>query len=325
MAALQGKIQYLPLDKLIASPVKIRDIQKDSEELTYLVNSMLTNGFLESDPAIVLYNSEAGTYKIIDGLQRSEAARVIGLKEIPCFVTHDLTEANEMRLQFAKNMCRVRTSPTDQANHIIKYCTLPENTGKTQEQIASELGVTQAHVSNVMNLKKLDTAVQEFVHDGQIPFAKACALAKYIPNGFQGEFVKMAQDADQTIVQFVNLMKEHRKEIMKHGKVAKEGVRAYKRLSEDELIRKLEVAENQLNNLTPDHSSYTVVGERVRVLQECLSVDPDTLAEMAMKKEQEKASKDANKLEKKMSKINEEAEKIRAQLKAQAAAKAAVA
>lgn len=311
----KGKLTTLPIKDLRSSPIKIRDIQTDSQQFEFLKLSMLENGFLESEPLIV--HNDHGNYIICDGLHRKAAAEAVGITEVPCVVVDSLTEADEMKLQFAKNICRVDTTPTDQARQILRYATLPENIGKTQAQIATEMGVSQSYVSSIMRMKNLDPEVLNAIEEGEITFPQASLLAKFIPSGMQHAFLDLVKEPGNTITGLADILKGHRRVILQEGKAKPDSaIRVFKLLSKDVIVRMLEKAETTLANLNTDHSEYKIIGERVHVLQEILSVDPETQSALARQAAAEKAEKEAQKMAKKLEKYNAEAEKLRAQLRA---------
>ena len=100
--------------------IKIRDIEPnkkqprknfDKEKLEILSESIKNHGLVQ--PILVRKNS-AGTYMIIAGERRWRAAKMAGIKEIPCIVK-DFDEAEIMEIALIENLQRENLNPMEEA------------------------------------------------------------------------------------------------------------------------------------------------------------------------------------------------------------------
>ena len=313
---MTGIFKKLNVETLVPSPKSIRKPQLKKNDFDYLVNSIRSIGFLEDSPVVVTDEGN-GVYKIIDGLQRYTAARKLGFMEVPCYIAPNMSEADEMILQFSKNVCRVSTDPSDQAAQILKYAALPGNINLTQAELAKIFNVSQGYISSVMRLNSIHPDVKEAVLNGNITFARACALGKHIPTGFQHQFLDLAKE-NSPLNTFIDLLKAHRKEILNNGRISPNtNIRTFKVLSKDELIKRLEVAESQLTNLTSESPHFIQISERVAVFQETLCVDPETIARGKESEQMRKDNKAREILSKKQEKYEKEAQALKQQLQVQ--------
>jgi ParB family chromosome partitioning protein len=91
------------------------------------------------------------SYQIVAGERRWRAARVIGLKEVPCIIL-DIDSKKSAELAIIENIQREDLNIFEQAAAI---SSLIDIYGLTQEQAAKQLSLSQSHVANKLRLLKL--------------------------------------------------------------------------------------------------------------------------------------------------------------------------
>lgn len=113
-----GGLAYIPVSKLYPHPDNPR---KDLGDLTELAESIKANGVLQN--LTVVPNMVVGEisgdvwqrgYKVIIGHRRLAAAKLAGLKELPCVVV-EMTEREQMSTMLTENMQRSDLTVYEQA------------------------------------------------------------------------------------------------------------------------------------------------------------------------------------------------------------------
>ena len=127
----------------------------DEEKLDELATSIERHGLIQP---IVLRKLGKG-YEIVAGERRWRAARIVGLKEVPCIVK-ELTDEENMLLAIIENMQREDLNPIEEA---AAYESLVKKLGYTQEKLAERVGKSREYCANMMRLLKLPSEVQQLV------------------------------------------------------------------------------------------------------------------------------------------------------------------
>lgn len=140
----------------------------DSDKLNDLAESIKIYGVVQ--PLIV--KNENGIYKIIAGERRWRAARLAGLKTVPCIV-RDCTNAEMMQVALIENLQRQDLNPIEEAEAFEK---LINEHGVTQERIAMIVGKSRPAVTNSLRLLNLPVEVKNMIVSGQISSGHARAL-----------------------------------------------------------------------------------------------------------------------------------------------------
>jgi ParB-like chromosome segregation protein Spo0J len=155
----------IPLDKIV-SKLPVRRLS--SLGIKKLVESMKWAGFLESYPLIVVL-LEDGTYLLIDGNHRFEAAKELGISLVPGVIKTNLSELDRYKLAIQANMAT--ESATYQnlvTNAEFIWARLAEIDGRdadqppekqkkkyTQSQVGEMLGWGREKVANYAALQKI--------------------------------------------------------------------------------------------------------------------------------------------------------------------------
>ena len=91
-------------------------------------------------------------YELVAGERRLRAARMLGLREVPCIII-DADDGLSAELALVENMLRENLNMFEQAE---AFAHLAERYSLTQEEIASKMSLSQSAVANKMRLLKLN-------------------------------------------------------------------------------------------------------------------------------------------------------------------------
>ncbi len=141
----------------------------DTEKLEALRSSIAEHGVIQP---ILVTPTQNGTYKIVAGERRWRAAKLAGLKEMPC-VIRDFQEQTVMELALVENLQREDLNPIEEAEG---YLGLMEQFSLTQDEIAQKVGKSRSAVANALRLNHLVPQVKKLVIDGALTQGHARAL-----------------------------------------------------------------------------------------------------------------------------------------------------
>jgi len=130
----------------------------DQEKLQELADSIRTYGVLEP----LLVRPADGAYELVVGERRLRAARMAGLREVPCRVV-DLDARAAAEVQLLENLQRQDLDAIEEAQALRA---LIEEHGYTQEQLAERLGKSQPWVASRLRLLNLPETVQDRITRG---------------------------------------------------------------------------------------------------------------------------------------------------------------
>jgi len=141
----------------------------DKAALEQLAESIRQAGVLQP----LLVTREGMRYRIVAGERRYRAARMAGLRTVPC-VVRDLAEHEKMEAALIENLQREDLNPIEEAAGIRA---LMDKCGYTQEMAAKRVGRSRPAVANLLRLLSLPEEVQELVISGQLSAGHARVLA----------------------------------------------------------------------------------------------------------------------------------------------------
>ena len=139
-------IEMVPLEWLEPHPDNPR---KDLGDLTELADSIRANGIMQN--LTVVSSPNDGMLRVVIGHRRMAAARLAGLKEVPC-VLSQMDEKEQMATMLAENMQRFDLTPYEQAWGFQQMSLL----GCGIDEIANRSGFSKATVKRRLEMAKLD-------------------------------------------------------------------------------------------------------------------------------------------------------------------------
>jgi ParB family chromosome partitioning protein len=167
MSADLKSIQELDINEIQPNPLQPRGaIAPDT--LMELVDSIKEHGILEP---LVIAHTPAG-YQIIAGERRWRAAKLVGLKVVPCIIK-ETSPQNMLEMAIVENVQREDLNALDRAKAFER---LLQEFGLNHAGIAERIGKSQAYVSNTLKLLELPDALKDGLLTGMISEGHARAL-----------------------------------------------------------------------------------------------------------------------------------------------------
>lgn len=163
------RVRYLPVAGIRANPDQPRRIF-DEKALHELAESIRQYGILQ--PLTV--RSAPGGYELIAGERRLRAAKLAGLREVPCLLAR-AEEENSSVLALIENIQRRDLHYFEEAAAIAR---LIKNYGLSQEQAADKLGKSQSAVANKLRLLRLSGECAALLREHDLSERHARALLR---------------------------------------------------------------------------------------------------------------------------------------------------
>jgi len=160
-------IVEISVDQLQANPLQPRGIITP-ESIADLVGSIKEHGVLEP---LVVAHTPAG-YQIIVGERRWRAAKMSGLRTVPCIVK-ETSPQGMLELALVENVQREDLNPIDRAKAFER---LLEEFSLKKSEIARRIGKSASYVSNTLKLLELPDAIKDGLLSGLITEGHARAL-----------------------------------------------------------------------------------------------------------------------------------------------------
>lgn len=159
----------LNLSELRSNPYQPRQ-NFDEEALQELASSIKEHGVFQP---IIAKKSIKG-YEIIAGERRVRASILAGLETIPAIV-RDFSDEEMMEIALLENLQRENLSSLEEA---MAYRKLLETLRLTQEQLATRLGKSRSHITNMLGLLTLPEEVKDLLVENKISMSHARVLSK---------------------------------------------------------------------------------------------------------------------------------------------------
>lgn len=112
------------------------------------------------------------SYEIVAGERRWRAAQMAQLHDVPV-VVRDLADAEALEIAIIENVQRADLNPIEEA---MAYEELMVRFGRTQEQVAQDVGKSRSHVANTLRLLKLPDSVKALLREGKLTAGHARTL-----------------------------------------------------------------------------------------------------------------------------------------------------
>ena len=207
MQLLRGKknyesdrVFYLPVTQIVPNRAQPR-VHFDEAALAELAGSIRRYGVLQP---LTVRRSSGGGFELVAGERRLRAARMAGLKEVPCLVSA-VGEEDAALLALIENIQRRDLNYMEEAAALQK---LIAAYGLSQEQVAEKLGRSQSAVANKLRLLKLPAAVLETLRDGGATERHARALLPLEDPSLQARAAQAILEGRLTVAQTEALVQE---------------------------------------------------------------------------------------------------------------------
>lgn len=170
----RSEIVYLDVDVLIPYKNQARKIFQH-EELEQMAQTIRDHG-IRQPLTVIKRRPEEAQFEVISGERRLRAAKMAGLKRVPCIILLDLDKAEEIAL--IENIQRQDLHPVELANALLE---LSQRRGwGAQAELATKLGMNASYVSEALKIARLSDAVKDLLSQqnvrGRDVLRKVCSL-----------------------------------------------------------------------------------------------------------------------------------------------------
>lgn len=169
----ERKILMLKPDDIVPCPHQPRKVF-DQYELQILADSISASGIIQP---LTVRKGDGGKYILIAGERRLRAARIAGLRRVPC-VLHRTDEVTSALYSLTENMQRSDLNFFEQAVGINRLIT---DFKLTQSEVAARLGLANSTISNKLRLLKLSPEIQNRISAASLTERHARALLRLMP------------------------------------------------------------------------------------------------------------------------------------------------
>jgi len=137
-------------------------------------------------------------YTIVSGQRRYEAARMVGLKDVPCLVIDEPSDASHTLVsQVTENLQRKAMTASELALAVQSLV----QSGATQEAVAHKLGIQASQVSLLLNLLVLSGPVKVAFERGRIESPRAAYDLNKLPPQLQEQLIGEAEHKGRIVTQ----------------------------------------------------------------------------------------------------------------------------
>jgi ParB family chromosome partitioning protein len=161
-------VARLAIADIAANPAQPRR-RFTPEAMDELIASVRAHGVLQP---ILVRPVSGGRYEIIAGERRWRAAQAAGLHEMPA-VVRELDDRTAFEIALIENIQRSDLNAIEEARG---YRRLIEDYQHTQQVLATIVGKSRSHITNLLRLLDLPDPIQTMVEDGALSMGHARAL-----------------------------------------------------------------------------------------------------------------------------------------------------
>jgi ParB family chromosome partitioning protein len=151
--------RMISLDKIDPNPEQPRS---EFGDLTELTASIAEKGVLE--PLLVKPSRQDGRWMIIAGERRFRAARLAGLKEVPC-VEMEVDEGTIAEIALIENMQRKDLTVWEEADGLLALC---DRFGYTHEEVARKVGKSRTTVTEALSIAAIPPDVRNICRQADV-------------------------------------------------------------------------------------------------------------------------------------------------------------
>jgi ParB family chromosome partitioning protein len=154
-----GNVLYIEVGRIKRNPHQPRK-NLDKTRLQELADSIKEHGILQ--PLVVTKTGDE--YEIIAGERRLEAAKIVGLPEVPVII-RDSSEQEKLELALVENLQRDNLNPVEKAYAFKK---LIDEFNFIQQNVAKRIGKSRESVANTLRLLDLPAEIQRAILENKI-------------------------------------------------------------------------------------------------------------------------------------------------------------
>lgn len=195
------QFSLLALDSLQPDPHQPRrEMESENHSVTEahtlqgLANSIREVGILQP----IRVRPQGAGYVIVSGQRRYEAARMLGLQEVPCLIIEEPQDsAQTLVSQVTENLQRKAMTATELA---LAVQTLTQ-AGQSQDVVAKKLGIQSSQVTLLLNLLTLSGPVKSAFERGRVESPRAAYDLNKLPPALQEQLIVEAEQKDRVVTQ----------------------------------------------------------------------------------------------------------------------------
>jgi ParB family chromosome partitioning protein len=169
MAELQNAVFWIEVDKISPNPYQPRR-EFDQNNLKDLAESIRQYGVLQ--PLVVTRKEDSHddgsisvTYELIAGERRLRAAKLAGVKEVPCVVRVGDDDRSKLELAIIENIQREDLNSVDRAK---SFQQLADEFKLSWAEIGKKVGKSREYVSNTVRILMLPQDILDALISGKI-------------------------------------------------------------------------------------------------------------------------------------------------------------
>jgi ParB family chromosome partitioning protein len=163
------KVIEVSVGEIVANQNQPRQ-EFEQENLQSLADSIKVHGILQP----IIIRNKNGSYEIVAGERRFRAAKMIGLRKVPCIVK-EMTDHVSAQLALVENLQREDLNQIEEAN---AYEQLMREYNITQSELSEVIGKSRTHVTNTLRLLKLSPKVIDMIKTQELSAGHGRALLR---------------------------------------------------------------------------------------------------------------------------------------------------
>lgn len=192
-----GNILMIPEQEIMPNPTQPRR-NFDRQELANLAQSIRANGILQP----LTIRAISGGYELIAGERRLRAARLAGLKHLPCILIN-ADDRKTALFALLENLQRQDLSFFEEADAIQKLMSVY---GLSQEETARKLGMAQSTLSNKLRLLRLPESIRRTLEQERLTERHARTLLRLETEELMTEVLARIVDEKLNVAQSEKLI-----------------------------------------------------------------------------------------------------------------------
>ena len=172
----------IPIEKIFRDENQPRK-EFDKEKINELAQSIEKNGLIQP---LIVTKRNIDTFSLVAGERRWRAAQITKLRVLPSLLLPDDLDKDEISL--IENIQREDLKVSEEAK---AYMSLIKKNNYTHETLASIVGKSRSHITNLLRLLDLDDFFSDLLNQGKISMGHARVLVGKTPNDFDEQFLKL--------------------------------------------------------------------------------------------------------------------------------------
>lgn len=199
---MTDEIKFIKVS-LIDNPGRDMRIGIDQSKQQDLLESIKTQGILQA----LLLRPRGERFEVIAGNRRLQAARSLGLEQIPALV-RDTNDSDTAILRFEENIKRADVDPVSEARYIAETITALET---TVQDFATKIGRSEQYVFDRLMISAMPDYMHEHLIAGTLSLGVALALYQVDDEETRYNWTMHAVDSGMTVRAANTALREYKK------------------------------------------------------------------------------------------------------------------